>query len=94
MHEAVSKDGDIGLLTGWVGALNPYQVALQNVEADLISQRRLPFELEGCKCVAFRSSSFLEDAEVSAVDPHQAVIPAAAIFPAFKINLISDKIII
>ncbi len=36
VQEGVSKDGDIVVLTGWVGASNPYQVALQNVEADLV----------------------------------------------------------
>lgn len=88
VEKAVPKDSDVIVLTSRVGSFNPDQVTFQNREPNLIPQRRLSLIFKRCKCIPFPSAAFLGDAEVCAINAHEAVIPAATILSAFKINLI------
>ena len=85
--QTVPEDCYIWVFPSCVRAFYPNQIALQNIQPELIPQCQFaPIFMRG-KFIASRHCSLLEDAEVGAVDGHQTVIPTSALLPAVEVNL-------
>jgi hypothetical protein len=70
VRQTGGKDLDVGPHPGKVRALDPHQVAHQNVNAQLVAKGRLPCILVGPERVALLCSPLLGDAEVHPVHRH------------------------
>ena len=65
---------NVGILTGRVRPLDPYQVPCEDVHPQLVAQGGLPCVLVGREGVLLCCGSLLGDAEVGSIDCHPAVI--------------------
>ena len=68
------KNDNVGILTGRVRPLDPHQVPREDVHPQLVAQGGLPRVLVGREGVPLRRGSLLQDAEVGAIDCHEAVV--------------------
>ena len=85
--EDLVKNSNIIKASGWVGTLDPYQVAPYNTYPDLVAEGRLPCLLVGGEPVPRFCLSCLWDPEIGPVDGHQAVVAYVVYFSIFKIDL-------
>jgi len=65
---------NVGILTGRVRPLDPHKVPREDVHPQLIAQGGLPRVLVGREGIPLFCGSLLRDAEVGAVDRHEAVV--------------------
>jgi hypothetical protein len=70
VRQTGGEDLDVGPRPGGVRALDPYQVAHQNVNAQLVAKGGLPRILVGPEWVALLCSPLLGDTEVRLVHQH------------------------
>ncbi len=68
VRQTGGEDLDVGPCPGRVRALDPHQVAHQNVNAQLVAKGRLPRILVGPERVALRCSPLLGDTEVRPIN--------------------------
>jgi hypothetical protein len=68
------KNFNVGILTGRVWTLDPYQVPREDVHTQLVVQGRLPRIFVGREGVPLLHDSLLRDAKVRSIDCHGAVV--------------------
>jgi hypothetical protein len=79
---------NVGILTGRIRTLDPYQVPRENVDPQLLAQGGIPRVLVGCKGVPLCRNSLLRDAEVRTAHSHCAVVEHVVhAQPALRVNL-------
>ena len=82
------KNDNVGILTGRVRPLDPYQVPREDVDPQLVAKGGLPRILMGREGVPLRRGSLLWDAEVGSVHGHRAVVEhVVCAQPALEDNL-------
>jgi hypothetical protein len=77
----------VGILTRWIGSLNPHKIPLKYVNTKLVPKSAFPCKLVRGKRAALLSRALLRDAAVGAIDAHKAMVVPAALFPDLKNNL-------
>ena len=82
-----AEDTDVGPHAGRVGALDPNQSAGKDVNTRLVLEGRLPRVLVGTKDVPLLCFSLLRDAEVGAVNQHEAVTAHVTIETTLEVDL-------
>jgi hypothetical protein len=87
MDKCLSKNIYVGILTRWIGSLDPHQIPLKYVDTKLVPKSAFPCKLVQGKRVAFLSWALLGDVAVSAIDAHKAIVVASALFPVLENNL-------
>ncbi len=68
------KNFNVGILTGRLWTLDPYQVPHKDVHTQLVSQGGLPRVLVGREGIPLLHNSLLQDAEVRSIECHGAVV--------------------
>jgi hypothetical protein len=74
----------VGILTCWIGSLDPHQIPLKYANTKLAPKSVFPCKLVQGKRVALLSRALLGDATVNAITAHKAIVDAAALFPVLK----------
>jgi hypothetical protein len=87
MDKCLLKNIYVGILTRWIGSLDPHQIPLKYVDIKLVPKSAFPCKLVRGKRVALLSRALLRDAAVGAIDAHKAIVVAAALFPVLENNL-------
>ena len=77
----------VGILTRWIGSLDPHQIPLKYVDTKLVQKSAFPCKLVRGKRAALLSRALLRDAAVGAIDAHKAMVVPAALFPDLENNL-------
>jgi hypothetical protein len=68
------KNFNVGILTGRVWTLDPYQVPCKDVHTQLVAQGGLPHVLVGREGIPLLHDSLLRDGEVRSINCHGAVV--------------------
>jgi hypothetical protein len=91
LREVLGEDGgedlDVRPLPSWVWTLNPDKVPGFDVNAQLVPQGGLAGVLMGAEGVSFLRLPLLEDAEVSSINGHQAVVAFIIVEPTIEVDL-------
>ncbi len=87
MDKCLSKNMNVGILTRWIGSLDPHQIPLKYVNTKLVPKSAFPCKLVRGKRAALLSRALLRDAAVGAIDAHKAMVVPAALFPDLENNL-------
>ena len=87
MDKCLSKNMYVGILTRWIGSLDPHQIPLKYVNTKLVPKSAFPCKLVRGKRAALLSRALLRDAAVGAIDAHKAMVVPAALFPDLENNL-------
>jgi hypothetical protein len=73
--EGVQEDLDVQPGTGRVGTFHPDEIPLEDVDAELVSERKLARVFVGTEVVPLLlGNPLLLDAEVGAVDCHETIV--------------------
>ncbi len=68
------KDFDVGVLTGGVGALDPYQVPPQDADTQLVAKDGLAVVPVGSEGVPLHCYSLLWEAEANCINCNETVV--------------------
>jgi hypothetical protein len=91
MCQAIAKNSNVGILTRWIGSLQPHQITLYDINPELIMKTAFPSKIVRGKWVALLSRALLRDSTVCSVNRQQVVVKTNTSLPILKYNLVENN---
>jgi hypothetical protein len=91
MCQAIAKNSNVGILTRWIGSLQPHQITLYDINPELVTKTAFPSKVVKGKWVALLSRALLRDSTVCSVNRQQAVVKTTTPLPILKYDLVENN---